>query len=273
MMHDPMDNRWLCAELPVMGYREAWNLQSDLVAARRDRIVATDVVLLLEHPPVFTLGRRGGLDDLTVSEGFLEKAGIPVIQVERGGTITFHGPGQLVMYPIIDLKSARLKVVDYVENLEEVMIRTAADWGIKAERNPMNRGVWVDNKKLGSIGIAIRRGICFHGAAFNVNPLLRYFGWINPCGLQDIRMTSMERELSRKVSINQVRETLKHNLEAVFGVELVWTNLSQLQSVLATDPRRHFGRATCSATRRHPPEADKTDRYEQQYWMPNRLFS
>ena len=231
-MHDPLNNRWICTELPVTGYMEAWNLQSDLVAAKKERIIATDVVLLLEHAPVLTLGRRGGLDDLTVSEGFLERAGISIIQVERGGNITFHGPGQLVMYPIIDLKRAKLKVVDYVENLEEVMIRTAADWGIKAERNPLNRGVWVDDKKLGSIGIAIRRGISFHGAAFNVNTLLRHFSWINPCGLQDIRMTSMEKELSRKVSVNQVRGTLKHHIEAVFGVELVATGLSELQDLL-----------------------------------------
>lgn len=172
---------------------------------------------------------------------FLEKAGIPVIQVERGGNITYHGPGQLVMYPIIDLRVARLTVADYVENLEEVMIRVAGDWGIRAERNPINRGVWVRDNKLGSIGIAIRRGICFHGMAFNVNLSLDTFGWINPCGLQDIGMTSMERELSRKVSMHQVREATKRHFEAVFGVELVMKNLSELQDLLQApflDPSR-----------------------------------
>jgi lipoate-protein ligase B len=164
-----------------------------------------------------------------VSANFLEKAGIPVVKVERGGNITFHGPGQLVIYPIINLQVAGLSVVDYVENLEEVMIRSAADWGIKAERNPINRGVWVGNNKLGSIGIAIRRGICFHGMAFNVNVSLKPFGWIIPCGLQDMGITSMERELSRKVSMNQVRETVKHHLEAVFGVALVITSLEKLK--------------------------------------------
>jgi len=238
-MHNLRNNRWLSVDLPLVGYREAWDLQSDLVAARKDGMIATDVILLLEHPPVFTLGRRGGLDDLTVSMDFLEKAGIPVIQVERGGNITFHGPGQLVMYPIVDLRRARLKVVDYVQNLEEVMIRTAADWGIQAERNPINRGVWVGNRKLGSIGIAIRRGICFHGAAFNVNPLLRPFGWINPYGLQDTRVTSMEQELSDKVSANQVRDILKHHVEMVFGVDLVQMSPSELQSILAADPYGH----------------------------------
>jgi lipoate-protein ligase B len=228
-MHDRLDKRWFCVNLPATGYREAWNLQGQLVTARKDKIIDTNVVLLLEHPPVFTLGRRGGLNNLTVSADFLEKAGIPVIQVERGGDITFHGPGQLVMYPVIDLNLARLRVIDYVENLEEVMIRAALDWGIKAERNPINRGVWVGNKKLGSIGVAIRRGICFHGMAFNVNLSLKPFGWINACGLQDTGTTSMERELSCKVSMNQVRESVKRHLEAVFGIELVITNLKKLK--------------------------------------------
>jgi lipoate-protein ligase B len=231
-MHDSLDNRWLCIELSSIEYREAWRLQTDLVAARKDNIIDTNVILLLEHPPVFTLGRRSGLNNVTVSEDFLKKTGIPVIQVERGGDVTFHGPGQLVIYPIINLQVDRLRVVDYVEYLEEVMIRAAADWGIKAERNPINRGVWVGNNKLGSIGIAVRRGICFHGIAFNINLSLKPFGWINPCGLQDIGMTSMQRELSRKVSMNEVRKSVKRHVQAVFGVELVMTNLSELEGLL-----------------------------------------
>jgi lipoate-protein ligase B len=228
-MHDHQDKQWLCIELPVTEYREAWQLQSNLVEARKDKIVNDNIVLLLEHPPVFTIGRRGGLNNLSVSENFLEKAGIPVVQVERGGNITFHGPGQLVMYPIIDLQVAKLGVVDYVEKLEEVMIRAAADWGIKADRNPINRGVWVGNNKLGSIGIAIRRGICFHGMAFNVNISLKPFGWINPCGLDNMGITSMEREISRKVSMNQVRENIKLHLKSVFGIGLVMTNLQKMK--------------------------------------------
>ena len=231
-MHGSLEKRWLCIDVPAMGYGEAWNLQGRLVAARKDKTIDTDVILFLEHPPVFTLGNRGGLNNLTVSESFLEKAGIPVIQVERGGDITFHGPGQLVVYPIIDLRGARLTVVDYIENLEQVMIRAVADWGINAVRHPMNRGVWVGNNKLGSIGIAIRRGIAFHGMALNVNLSLRPFGWINPCGLQDTRMTSMEQELSRKVLMNQVRQSVKYHLKAVFGVDLVMTGLWELQGHL-----------------------------------------
>jgi lipoate-protein ligase B len=215
-----------------MDYREAWDLQCKLVASRKKGIIDTDIVLILEHPPVFTLGRRGGLSNLMVSEDFLEKAGVPVIHVERGGDITFHGPGQLVVYPIIELGEAKLRVVDYVTALEEVMIRAAADWGLKAERNPINRGVWVGNNKLGSIGIAIRRGVCFHGFSFNTNLSLEPFTWIRPCGLQSIGMTSMERELSQKVSIKEVREAVKRHVEAVFEVELVMMSLSELQGLL-----------------------------------------
>ena len=231
-MRDSLEKSCLCIDIPAMGYRQAWDLQGRLVSARKDKTIDTNVILLLEHPPIFTLGSRGGLNNLTVSESFLEKAGISVIQVERGGDITFHGPGQLVVYPIIDLRGARLAVFDYIENLEEVMIRTAAEWGIKAVRHPKNRGVWVGNNKLGSVGIAIRRGIAFHGMALNVNPSLRPFSWINPCGLQDTRMTSMERELSRKIPMNQVRRSVKEHLVAVFGVELVLTGLRELQGHL-----------------------------------------
>lgn len=230
-MNNRSDKKWLCIELPATEYREAWSLQSDLVAARKDESIDTDVVLLLEHPPVFTIGNNGGLNNLTMSKKSLGKAVIPLIRVERGGDITFHGPGQLIMYPIINLHAARLSVLDHIEKLEEVMIRAAQNWGIRAQRNPKNRGVWVGKNKLGSVGIAIRRGISFHGMALNVNLSLEPFGWINPCGLQKIAMTSMEQELSRRVSMNQVRETVKCHLEAVFGVELVVTSLTELQGL------------------------------------------
>jgi lipoate-protein ligase B len=222
------NKKWLCVELETLEYREAWNLQTSLVDARKKRIIDRDVILLLEHPPVFTLGRRGGMDDLTVSPDLLEKSGIQVVQVERGGVITFHGPGQLIMYPIIDLNAARMRVVDYVEKLEEVMIRAVADSGIIAERNPLNRGIWVGNKKLGSIGIAIRRGICFHGMSLNVNVSMKHFGWMNPCGLKGVEISSMQRELSHKVSMSKVYGAVKKHVESVFGVNLVKTSLPEL---------------------------------------------
>jgi len=222
--------KWLCIELPPTEYKEAWRLQNDLVAARKkDRGLVTDVLLLLEHGPVFTIGRHSGLNNLNVSEESLGEANIPLIRAERGGDITFHGPGQLVAYPIVDIHAAGLSVLDYIEKLEEVMIRTVQDWEIMARRSRVNRGIWVgNNRKLGSVGIAIRRGIGFHGMALNVNLPLEPFGWINPCGMQKIAMTSMERELSRTVSVKRVRQALKHHFETAFDVELVMTSQSEL---------------------------------------------
>jgi len=228
----PKTREWYCVDLPAMEYREAWDLQHSLVAARKDVVVDRDIVLFLEHRPVFTLGRRGGLDGLMVSESFLEKEGIAVIHVERGGDITFHGPGQLVVYPIIDLKALGLGVEDYVIALEEVMIRTAADFEVKAQRNPKNRGVWIGNNKLGSIGVAVRRGVTYHGLALNVTTSLTPFSWIHPCGLSDIGMTSLGRELSREVSMSQVRASARHNLESVFGVHLVMKSLAELKAFM-----------------------------------------
>ena len=224
--------QWYCVDLPAMEYREAWDLQHSLVAARKDVVVDRDIVLFLEHHPVFTLGRRGGLDGLMVSQSFLEKEGIPVIHVERGGDITFHGPGQLVIYPIINLRTAGLGVADYVTALEEVMIRTAADFQVSAERDRKNRGVWVGNNKLGSIGVAIRRGVSFHGLALNVTTSLVPFSWIHPCGLSDIGMTSLSHELSLEVSMDQVRASARHNLESVFSVHLVIKSLAKLKEFM-----------------------------------------
>ena len=219
---------WLLVELPVTEYGRAYNLQISLVDARRAGTLDRNVVLVLEHPSVFTLGKRGGLGNLTVPEGFLEKAGIPLVHVERGGDITFHGPGQLILYPIIDLREARLGIVDYVEALEEVMIRVAAQWGIEAGRNALNRGVWVGDRKLGSIGIAVRRGVSFHGLAMNVNIALEPFEWIHPCGLHGTAMTSMQRELSRGMPMDLVRNAMRTHMEGVFHVRLTAAGLEEL---------------------------------------------
>ena len=223
---------WRCLELPATNYTTSWELQHRLAAARKDRVMDTDIVVLLEHFPVFTLGRRGGRDNLTVSQEVLENAGIPIIHAERGGDITYHGPGQLVGYPVVNLKTSKLKVVDFVTRLEDVMLRTTGDWNIPAERNSLNRGIWVGNSKMGSIGIAVRRSISFHGFALNVNLSLEPFTWINPCGLQGIGMTSMQQEIGEEISVSQVRNSLKHHLEKVFGISLIPTDLSDIQKIL-----------------------------------------
>jgi lipoate-protein ligase B len=222
---------WLSIDFDRIDYKEAWELQGNLLVARKERILQKDIVLFLEHPPVFTLGRRGGRECLLVSEEFLEKAGVQVIQVERGGNITFHGPGQLVVYPIVDLQAARIKVVDFVNGLEEVMLRTAAHWGVTAGRNPANRGIWVGPHKMGSIGIAVRRGISFHGLALNVLTDLTPFSWIQPCGLKDVGMTTMQQETAQQLSMQQVRTVLKAQFEAVFGIKLLKTELDDLNPI------------------------------------------
>jgi len=223
---------WLSIDFGRIDYQKARELQSNLIAARKARILQKDIVLFLEHPPVFTLGRRGGRECLLVSEKFLEKSGVQVIQVERGGNITFHGPGQLVVYPIVDLQTARIKVIDFVGGLEAVMLRTAAHWGIAAERNPANRGIWVGPHKMGSIGIAVRRGISFHGLALNVQTDLTPFSWIQPCGLKDVGMTTMQQETAQKLSMQQVRTVLKAQFEKVFGIKFVTKELNEFGPIL-----------------------------------------
>lgn len=225
-------NTCFFVEFDRMAYQQAWHLQQTLVALRRNQHIRSDVFMLLEHPPVFTLGRRGMRNHLKVAETKLKAAKIPLLQVERGGDITYHGPGQLIGYPIFNLQHAKLSVLEHVKRLEAVMIRTAAEWGIQARRSPLNRGVWIGNNKLGSVGIAVRRGISFHGFALNVNTNLEPFTWINPCGLEGIEVTSMARELSRKVSMRRMRAAVKQHMAAVFNVQVVATDPDDLAAMI-----------------------------------------
>jgi lipoyl(octanoyl) transferase len=227
---------WFHLDLGLMAYREVWDLQTRLVAERKHGVVDRNVILFVEHPPVFTLGRRGGRDNLKVSESFLGSRGIQVIPIERGGDITYHGPGQLVIYPILDLRGAGLGVTDFVHALEEVMIRTAADQGVTAGRNDLNRGVWVGMDKLGSIGIAVRHGITFHGLALNVNTDLEPFGWVHPCGLEDIRMTSMKRISGREIPMDEARSSAARHMEQVFGMTLEPLSLAELHRMPEKNP-------------------------------------
>ena len=226
------DKTCLCLEMSLKEYRAALDLQRNIAFARQTGVIENDVVLLLEHPPVFTLGRRAGIENLKASIAFLERKKIPVIPVERGGDITFHGPGQLVVYPIFDLTKAGLNVMDYVASLEEIMLLTVSNWGIRAEKNSANRGIWVADKKLGSVGISVKRGVSFHGFALNVNLSLKPFKWIHPCGLTDVGVTSMAQELSKKISMNPVREAVMNHLETVFGFELVSIDVNDLNHLV-----------------------------------------
>lgn len=208
----------LYLDLGLMAFTRTHNLQLDILEARISEHIQRDVVLFLEHPAVFTVGRRGGFNNLRVTPSFLSDSGIHLHHIERGGDITFHGPGQLVVYPVMYLKATGFGVLGFVERLEEAMIRTAADWGITATRDPRNRGVWVDNKKIGSIGIAVRRGIVFHGMALNVDLSLRPFSWINPCGLEGIDMTTMNREGKKPAAVSEVKAVLKKHFEDIFSL-------------------------------------------------------
>lgn len=204
------------ADLGVIPYETAWRLQIRLVTARHTGELSRDILLFLEHPPVLTMGRRGGFENLSVTEQFLDSIGVTLLKVERGGDITYHGPGQLILYPILKLQQRNMAVVDFVTHLEDLMIRTVADWGIKADRNPLNRGIWVGNDKLGSIGIAVRRGVTFHGLALNVHPDLRHFEWITPCGLAGVKMTSMAAHTKAFPSVTAVKAAMRRTWERIF---------------------------------------------------------
>ncbi len=204
------------SRLGLVDYQSVRELQLRLVAARLVH-QADDVVLVTEHPPVFTLGRRGRRDHLLVSESFLAERGIEVAHVERGGDITYHGPGQLVIYPVLDLRRMRQSVTGHVSSLEELMLRLAADCGVTAQRDDRGHGIWCGDAKLGSVGIAVRHGVAYHGLALNVDPSLVPFTWINPCGLSGVRMTSLARESGRDIAVAAAIRHLPQHLQDLFG--------------------------------------------------------
>ena len=204
-------------------YAEAWSWQRELFLSRLDG-ERDDCVMLLEHPHTYTLGRRALEEDLVYSENDRAARGIALYNVDRGGRATYHGPGQLVGYPILEL-GERYDVMSYLRNLEEVLIRTARDYGIDAIRDEEhNTGVWVGNNKLGAIGVKITRGITMHGFAFNVTTDLSMFEGIVPCGIQDRWVTSIEQETGKRVGVKEVAAQAAKHLCDVFGRSLVWTH-------------------------------------------------
>lgn len=209
---------WYFADLGTVAYQTAWDLQKNLLEAKKADSAFPDIVLFLEHRPVFTLGRSGRPENLKVSETVVKKAGMQIVRTDRGGDITYHGPGQLVVYPVINLEKNRLRVIQYVEKLEEAMIQTVRAWNIDAGRSKLNRGVWVEGRKLGSIGIAVKRKIAMHGLALNVDLLLDPYDWINPCGLENVSMTSMARQTGKKIAMFRVKEELKRNMAEIFKI-------------------------------------------------------
>jgi len=172
--------------------------------------------LILEHPHVITLGRRGNISHLLVSPDVLEAMKIPIFHTERGGEVTYHGPGQLVVYPIFHLKDYGYRLIQYVSQLEEVLLSVLKDFGIEGRRDSSNRGVWVGGDKIASIGVAIKRWVSCHGLALNYATDLKYFSLIDPCGLKGKKMTSMEKILGRRVLRDPLAERVCFHFKKIF---------------------------------------------------------
>jgi len=203
--------------LGVVSYSDALGMQKELVEQRKAGVIG-DQLLLLEHPPVITLGVKARSDrsHIIASADELSAAGVEVIETGRGGDVTYHGPGQLVGYPIIDLKPDRCDVHRYVRDLEQVMIEMAARFGVEASRIEGLTGAWVGDEKLAAIGVRIARWVTSHGFAFNVNTPLDNFTLIVPCGITDKGVTSLERVLGRPVHMDEVADSAENSFRQVF---------------------------------------------------------
>lgn len=237
-------------DLGKMEYKEAWDYQEKLLQenARRKSVVhnrepvvsdgaelrtsdyglsTEHYLLFVEHPPVYTLGKSGSIENVLMSEEQLEQNGIQFFRTNRGGDITFHGDQQIVGYPILDLEKFYTDIGKYLRNLEEVIIETLADYGLQGARSKGETGVWLDpdipgkERKICAMGVRTSRWITMHGFAFNVNTDLSYFNNIIPCGIQNKQVTSLEKELGRKIDFEEAKEVVKENFEKVFEVELV----------------------------------------------------
>jgi lipoyl(octanoyl) transferase len=213
--------------LGFVPYGEALALQKELVEERKaDR--APDLLLLLQHPPVVTLGVRGdgGRRNIVAPPERLAELGIEVLETGRGGDVTYHGPGQIVGYPIIDLRPDRCDVHVYVRDVEEVMIRACADYGVSAGRIAGLTGTWIGLEKIGAIGVRISRWVTSHGFAFNVATDLAHFGLIVPCGISDRGVTSLERATGRRIPLPEVEDAIVRHFSVVFEREPIEARLT-----------------------------------------------
>jgi lipoyl(octanoyl) transferase len=215
--------------LGSVDYADAWDMQRELFMARLDGDRG-DMLMLLEHPHTYTLGRRAMAGDVVYDENQRRAKGISLYEVDRGGRATYHGPGQLVGYPIMQL-GERYDVLGYLRRLEGVLIDVAAALGVAATRDPEHTGVWVGSNKLGAIGVKITRGITMHGFAFNVTTDLDMFSGIVPCGISDRWVTSIEAETGVRHSVKEVGEIAADHVAAAFGRSLVWTHARSLRAV------------------------------------------
>lgn len=238
-MQESHTQQVLFTDLGRMAYREAWDLQEHLLQQNLARKRAANSggqspesgtlhhLLFVEHPPVYTLGKSGNEAHVLISEADRNAAGIEFFRTNRGGDITFHGPGQLVGYPILDLEKFYTDIGRYLRNLEEVIIKVLSHYGLKGDRSPGETGVWLDphlkgrERKICALGVRCSRWITMHGFAFNVNTPLTYFDQIVPCGIADKQVTSLQKELGHPQDFARVQDLVKQKFEEVFEVELV----------------------------------------------------
>lgn len=229
----------LFEDLGIKGYREVWDYQEQLLrqnvqlkSTEEGRGRTRHHFLLVEHPPVYTLGKSGKMEHVLLSEEVMAEKGIEFFHTNRGGDITFHGPQQMVGYPVLDLEKFYTDIGKYLRNLEEVIILTMADYGLKGERSPGETGVWLDafvpgkERKICAMGVRCSRWVTMHGFAFNVNTDLTYFDHIIPCGIQNKQVTSLGKELGKTMDMEEVKERVKRNFEKVFDVSLQQTGLT-----------------------------------------------
>jgi lipoate-protein ligase B len=213
-----MRKSWI-VDLGFCDFERALTIQKKIHQMRVDSSIP-DTLIFVEHLPVITLGKSGNPDNLLVPLDKLKSEGIRIYQTERGGDITYHGPGQLVGYPIFYIKDALAGIRDMIEKIESILILVLNDFEIKAMVKPKLTGVWVDAEKIASIGIAVKKWVTFHGFALNVTTDLSNFELIRPCGLSNVKMTSMEKVLGKKLDLTAVKERVKLNSEKVFGKKL-----------------------------------------------------
>jgi lipoyl(octanoyl) transferase len=217
-------------DVGTMAFGECWELQQQLfkgaIAAKSEGEEPRHTIILVEHPPVYTLGKSGKDSNLLVAEEFLKSIGAEFFHIDRGGDITFHGPGQIVGYPILDLAQLGVGLKDYIDAIEGAVIDTMAEWGIACQRVEGASGVWIVEsgrpmRKICAVGVKSSRWVTMHGFALNVNTDLRYFGYINPCGFTDRTATSMEKELGTKLDLERVKERLISHLTRKLDVNKI----------------------------------------------------
>ena len=228
-------NTCIIIPLGMREYRAAYDLQRRL----HFQVVAgelPDLLLLLEHPHVYTLGRRGRQSDVLVSEATLHELGIGVHTTDRGGETTYHGPGQLVGYPIVNLRRWGGGARDYVETLERTLISALDELGIAAHSAGKPTGVWVGDAKIAAIGVRVSRSVTMHGFALNVSPDLSFFDHIVPCGMPEARVTSMAEELSRDVAVSDMLPVVSRTFGGEFGMAVEMAGIDALESVGAAQP-------------------------------------